>query len=94
MVSSANGACRLVMTASGQLRLLSAAEGTLWTSRSDAVAGASVVLESNGDLEVLAPDRRVLWASGSLGPSARLTISPVGHAIVTNPSGRWLWSSP
>ena len=94
MLATANDACRLVMEPSGHLRLVSAAEGTLWVSRSLDAAAANAVLETNGNLEVVSAKQQVLWASGSLGPGARLTLTAAGRAVVEGRTGQWLWSTP
>jgi peptidoglycan/xylan/chitin deacetylase (PgdA/CDA1 family) len=93
-VYSPDGQCRVTMTPTGRLVLQSAGYGTLWSSRGRLVAGALAVLERNGNLEITAPDRRVLWASGSRGPMSDLVVTNHGHVVVRAATGAWRWSNP
>jgi hypothetical protein len=49
-------------------------------------------VQTDGDLVVRAPDRRVLWATGSRGTDARLTLRADGGLVLSSGS-RVLWQS-
>ncbi|SFO21393.1 D-mannose binding lectin [Geodermatophilus obscurus] len=49
-------------------------------------------VQADGDLVVRAPDRRVLWATGSRGTAARLTLRSDGELVLSSGS-RSLWQS-
>ncbi|NNN03201.1 MAG: polysaccharide deacetylase family protein [Acidimicrobiaceae bacterium] len=93
-ITSDNGACRLEVSPAGQILLQSAAYGTLWASPGPVAAHSSAVLERNGELVLVAPGGAATWVSASTGLSARLTLDPVGRAVVETPSGHWIWSTP
>lgn len=93
-LQSADGVCRLVMQADGNLVLYSARGRTLWESGTPDSPGASAVMQADGDLVVYSASKRALWQSRTAGRSnARLFVRPQAETALEQAPSSAIWLS-
>lgn len=86
-VSSPDLRCRLVMTASGALRLEESGDATLWRNDTKSPGGRTV-LEPSGDLVTVTTTGSPAWATGTSGhPHDILTVTNQGTLRLVDPGG-------
>jgi len=93
-LTSPNGLCRLIEQPSGPLTLLGADGQVLWSTGTSHAAGATAVLQRDGNLGVFNSSFRALWQSATGGyHQVHVALTNSGQLVISSGPAR-VWVTP
>jgi hypothetical protein len=95
---SANNQYIAVMQGDGNLVVYRANWFAVWASNTNNAPGSHLVMQLNGDLDIVGPTGSTVWSSNTsrllaLATGSNLRMQSNGHLVITDPYGVPLWTT-